>query len=366
MPVPKRTLGALGALGVVLLAFRAALPGLVTDAVNQRLSENPEYDGRIEGVDISLLRGAYTIEGMVLTKRGASIPMPFMEADRIDLSVQWKALMKGQIVAEIEWSGLRVNFVNGPTADQQQDGAGVDWRAQVEELVPIDINRLAVYDGEVHFSDFSTQPNVDIFVDLLQVEVLNLTNNDRRAGGRVATLEATGRPMQVGSVTVRATVDPYAEEPTFDMDMELLGLELTRVNSFISAYGSADVEGGTMEMYAEVAGADGRLVGYVKPMLKDVRFLDIPAEIRRDGDGPFRIVWEAIVGGANGLLTNDATGRFAAKVEFAGGVDAPRVAAWPAVFSLLRNAFVAAMFQGLDNEISPVDVPATRVRERTQ
>lgn len=360
----KPLLIGLGVIGALLLGLRAALPTLVTDAVNTKLAENPEYDGHIDGVDIALYRGAYVIRGMVLTKRDADIPVPFIEVDRIDLSVQWKALLRGQVVAEIEYYRPRVNFVNGPTPAQQQAGAGVDWREQVERLVPFEINRLAVYDGEVHYADFSTRPAVDIFVDQLQVEVLNLTNTDGLPGGRVASIEATARPMQLGSLTVRGTVDPYADEPSFDVDMELVGLELTRVNSFIAGYGKADVESGTMEVFAELAGEEGRLVGYVKPMLTGVRVFDLSSEVRRDKDGPLRIVWEALVGAANGLLTNDETGRFAVKVEFSGAVGAPRVATWPAVLSVLRNAFVVAMFHGLDNEIIPKDTAAGGERDR--
>ncbi len=159
--------------------------------------------------------------------------------------------------------------------------------------------------------------------------------------------------MQLGRVPVHATVDPYADEPTFDMDVELVGLELTRVNGFMSAYGKVDV-------------GNGKIVGNVKPMLKDVRLLYIPAEIRRDKDGPFRIAWEAPAGGAEGRLTNDGTGQLAIKVKFAGALQGPQVGTWPAVLSILRNAFVQAMFRGLDNEISPEDSPGAEGREQAE
>lgn len=350
--ISRTTLIILGTIVALLVGFRIALPTILTSAVNRQLATNPEYEGRIRGVNIALFRGAYVINDLELIKRGSNIPVTFLAIDEIDLSVQWAALLRGQVVAEVELYHPVLNFVNGPTDAQKQAGGGVDWRVQMKQLVPLEISRFAVYGGEVHYADFSTTPTVDVFADLLEVEATNLTNTENRTGTMVAQVEASCRPMKIGSLTANVSLDPYADQPTFDLNAKLLGLDLTRVNSFISAYGKVDIERGTLEVFTEVAAREGRLVGYVKPMLSGVRVLDLRKEIERDREGPLRIAWEVLVGGAKGLLTNDESGRMAVKVEFDGPIGGPQVATWEAVLSTLKNAFIEAMARGLDEEIS--------------
>src|SRR6186997_732514 len=72
---------------VVLLALRIALTPMLVRFVNQKLDEIPGYQGRIEDVDLHLLRGAYRIEGIVLEKTSGKVPVPFFKARSVDLSV---------------------------------------------------------------------------------------------------------------------------------------------------------------------------------------------------------------------------------------------------------------------------------------
>jgi hypothetical protein len=341
---------------LLLVAVRVSLPWIVKTYVNKVLSENPEYDGHVSDVDIALIRGAYAIDGITITKRGGTAPIPFLDIDRIDLSVQWKALFKGSIVAEIEVLRPRVNFVNGPSKEDKQAGGGVDWREQVKKLVPLDINRFAVLDGEVHFADFSSSPKVDIYLKDLQVEALNLTNSEDLAGSLVATVTASGRPMGLGVFALNASLDPYATLPTFDLNASIKQLPLPALNSFISAYGKFDVEKGTMEIYTELAAEQGRFTGYVKPVLTDVQVVSLKKEIERDHEGPLRIAWETLVGAGRGLLENDKKDQIAAKIPLSGSVAKPEVDAWSTIGSTLRNAFIQALFRGLDGQVDMSDV----------
>src|SRR5688500_17016418 len=47
---------------VLLVIGRAMLPWAVRSYVNRTIDQNPLYDGKIGDIDISLWRGAYTIE----------------------------------------------------------------------------------------------------------------------------------------------------------------------------------------------------------------------------------------------------------------------------------------------------------------
>lgn len=74
----------LAGLFVVLIVIRALLPYIVTSCVNKTLSNIPGYQGHIDDVDISLIRGAYVIENVRLEKISANIPVPLFSAEHSD------------------------------------------------------------------------------------------------------------------------------------------------------------------------------------------------------------------------------------------------------------------------------------------
>ena len=95
--------------GVVLLlvAGRIALPYIVEDYANEKLAALDSYDGHVGDIDMHLWRGAYSIDDIVIVKTGAKRPVPFFSSRRVDLSVEWRSLLKGSVVAEAKFDGPR-------------------------------------------------------------------------------------------------------------------------------------------------------------------------------------------------------------------------------------------------------------------
>src|SRR4051812_17982014 len=69
----------------LLVAARLALPYVVEDYVNRKLAALDSYEGHIGDVDIHLWRGAYSIDDIVIAKKGAKRPVNFFEARRANL-----------------------------------------------------------------------------------------------------------------------------------------------------------------------------------------------------------------------------------------------------------------------------------------
>jgi uncharacterized protein involved in outer membrane biogenesis len=111
-----RTLGfVLLGLIIVLGIGRLLMPWAVRDYVNRTLDGNPLYSGTIGNVDISLWRGAYTIDDVRLNKTTGAVPVPFFSAKRVDFAVQWSALFHGKIVGQITMAEPEINFVDAST-----------------------------------------------------------------------------------------------------------------------------------------------------------------------------------------------------------------------------------------------------------
>jgi len=303
----KRTrivLGVVGVLVVLLIGVRLALPWIVLRVVNQKLAANTDYPGHVEDVDIALIRGAYTLKNLKIQKAGGKAPVPFVDIPVMDLSVEWRALLRKSFVAKVEMDHPVINFVYGKSDAEKQAGTGTDWREELKQLVPLRIDRLDVVDGEIHYADFTSSPPIDVYVDQVNGAAQNLTNSTSLSGSLVATVDGTAHTKGDGQIELHALGDPYADLPTFDLDFQLKNMDLVAINDLFKGYGKFDVESGRMDFFSEIAGQNGQIHGYAKPLFYHIKVFDVKKELAKDQDGPVQVAWEAAVGLAKDLVSN--------------------------------------------------------------
>lgn len=151
MRVRSRYLIVLVAMIVIAIAARLALPFYVKDYVNSRLAALDAYTGHVDGVHIALWHGAYRIDGLRIVKRDNQKETPFFSSDYVDLSVEWRSLFKGQLVAEGKFQSPNLNLVRADTEQQSELGKEVNWADRLEDLFPFRFNTVEVSDGTVTF-----------------------------------------------------------------------------------------------------------------------------------------------------------------------------------------------------------------------
>jgi len=337
----------------VLIAIRAALPSVIRHLVNNKLDSIPEYRGSIGDVDLSLYRGAYRIEDIALEKSDGDSSVPFFSADRVEFSVEWKALMRRSLVGEAELINPRLNFVVAHTEKESQTGIDSSWEERSKELFPLDINRFSIRGGVIRFRDLSRSPKVDIRLDGIEALAQGLTTRPSGDKDLPATLHATGKAMGRAEVRLDLNLDPLARQPTFDMDGELKNLDISLLNDFLKAYAGLDAEGGTFSLFTEIAASEGRFKGYAKPMVKDLKVFS-PGD--KDEGGLLESAWEALVAGVGAVLENPEEKRVATQIPLSGSLENPEAGIWPTVGQLLRNAFIAALQPSLTHAIRFKDV----------
>jgi hypothetical protein len=331
-----------------LISLRAALPYIVKSYVNKTLAGIPGHRGHVEDIDMSLWRGAYVIQDLIIEKVAGNIPVPFISAKTIDLSVEWSALLHGSLVGEIEFINPKISFVQGPTEKESQNGKDANFIETVKKLFPVKINRFDVQNGEVHFRNFHTDPKVDIHLDSLFLHAKNLTNSERLSKVLPASIDAKGKAMHTGKFKGHLDIDPYEQKPTFNLDIQLEQVELTTLNSFFDGYASVDVESGVFEMYAEVAAADGKFTGYVKPLFKNMRILDL----KKDAKKPLKLLWQAVVAAVAELFTNHSTDQLGTKIPLSGSFDSPNADILSTIGGILKNAFIKALLPGIEGTVT--------------
>jgi hypothetical protein len=331
----------------LLIAARVALPYFVLRYVNQKIDEMPDYGGHIDDVDIHLWRGAYTVQGIDIVKTDGDVPVPFFSAPSVDLSVEWRALFQGSLVAKILFDRPVINFVAGPTEETSQVGVDKPWLGVIKDLFPLDINRFEVLDGAVHYRDFHSKPKIDLSVDRIHMIGTNLTNSSKLSKTLIANIEMTARAFDSGRLGAKVRLDPRPDKATFDLAATLEPIPLKTLNEFTEAYAHFDFEKGTFALATELAAKDGHIEGYIKPIFDGIVIVDLAEDIKN----PLKLAWEGMVAGVTRLLRNQPKNRFATKIPISGEFDAPRAAVLPTLGNLFRNEFVRAYQGNLDGTI---------------
>ena len=330
----------------IAVALRVAAPFLVERYVNRTLSNLEDYSGHVASVDLAIWRGNYSLERLRIHKLEKGIPHPFVSVPRVNISIQWGALLRGELVAEIQALEPRLVFIDAESEERSQTGLGPNWSDKLKALAPFRFNKITVEDGRLEFRNAESEPPVELFVDGIEVLAENLTNVRRRESDVFATVAAHGLVMGETAISVNARFDPIIDPPEIEVDAELEAMPLSELNPLLNSYANVDAEAGIFSAYVEIATADGHFEGYVKPLLEGADFVRM-----EEDDNIFRKAWEGLVALTAELFENQPKDRFATRIPLSGELDAVNVEIVPAIFSILRNAFVQALGAGISGTV---------------
>lgn len=349
-PAYRRTL--IGVLVVIalLVAARLALPYVVKDYLNRKMDRMGDYHGHIADIDIHLWRGAYSLDHLRIDKVDGKLPVPFFAADTTDIALSWRALTHGTVRGRVEFDRASLNFVDGQDKGASQSGKGVDWRRQLEMLLPIRLDEVRVRNSEVTFHNFVSHPKVDMKMTDVDATVVNLTNADRSQGRRVADLDATAKVLGEAPLMAKASFDPLERKmANFVFTLRVSEIQLQRLNDLARAYAKLDFAGGHGTFVMQLEARDGALEGYAKPLLHDVQIFSWKQDVEEADKNPLRIAWEALAQGITSLFKNQEKDQFATRVPISGRIDDKNLGTWAAIVGVLRNAFVKAYTPQLEH-----------------
>ncbi|SHI46418.1 DUF748 domain-containing protein [Pseudozobellia thermophila] len=338
-------------LGITLLiVLRLMLPFMVKNYVNGVLAELPGYHGHVADIDISLLRGAYVIHGLYLNKVDAGSEVPFLDLEKTDISIEWKALFNGKVVSEIVMTRPRFIYV---FEDHQNDSAAdpdiADWTKALTDLVPIAINNLSITDGKAAFVQLNADPNIDLHLNKIELRATNLRNVVRTEEELPSQIRATAVSIGQGRFNLEGKMDLVRQVPDMDVSFSLEEASATALNDFTRHYAGIDFVGGRLNVFGEMAIANDYLTGYIKPLLQDLKLVD------PEQDRFLNILWEGFVGFFKFIVKNKGNNTVATKVPLKGDVSQVESEVWPTIWNLFKNGWIKAFRGVVDNDIDYKD-----------
>jgi hypothetical protein len=337
------------ALVVVLLAARLYLPTYLKDYVNEKLNAMPGYRGSVADIDVALIRGAYLIKGLEMYKIDKGIPVPFVKIAVGDISLQWGALFKGEIVSDIHLTRPEINFAVSKSGATSQTGTETNWNPLIDQLVPIDINLVEITNGKVTYQDFSAAPAINIYIHNLDGQVTNLRNVDDKSAALPSNLKIYGTSLGDGKLNINGRLNTLTPNyPDMDIDTKLEGAKLVAFNDFTRNCCALDFKKGRIDLYSELVIKKGQISGYLKPLVHDLSVDRIPQD-----SNPLEVAWASIASVLLEVFENQPNDQFATKVPLSGSLDkGVQTSIWPTIGGIFRNAFVEAFKKGTDNEVN--------------
>ena len=251
---------------------------------------------------------------------------------------------------EVKLDGLHADFVHTPrTAAAEQVvrkkvGRAAEQASNAPDML-LRIDRAYASGANVGYVNKAANPPYRVFISQADLALENLSNHFTE-GTALAVL--TGKFMGSGATAVRATFRPETSGPDFDIDVRIDDTQLRVMNDLLRAYGKFDVTGGWFSFYSQLRVKDRQIVGYVKPLFRDMDVYDA----RQDRDKSlFRKLYEGVVGGVAKLLENTPRDEVATKTTVSGRIDNPRTSTAETIVRLIQNAFFQAILPGFDREL---------------
>jgi hypothetical protein len=142
----------------------------------------------------------------------------------------------------------------------------------------------------------------------------------------------------------------FAREPTFDLALELRGLDVRELKDFTRAYAKVDLEKGTAAFFTELRARNGEIHGYFKPILHNVQVLDTSGEDKHDPW--YQKAWEGTVEALKDVFENhEHHDQVATRAPISGRFDQPGVGILTTVVEVVVNAFIQALTPSLEHTL---------------
>lgn len=341
------------ALLALIIAARLLAPTVIEWYLNNKvLDDMGDYTGHVADVDIALLRGAYRLEEIVIHKQSGDPKKPFFYLPRGDISLSWKSLLSGKLSADVRLIRPQLNILDAESEEDRQTGEGGDWRAAVDQALPMTLNRLVVEQGEVNFQNLESDPKVDLSADNVELTLANLTNVKDEKGERIATAHLSARLFEQSTLMAEARFDPF-DYNDFDFATEAKDIRLTRINDFSKAYGNIDFASGHGDIFVELKAQDKKLNGYIKPLFEDVQILNWRQDVENQSDNPLEVLWEGVAEFVESIFTNRETEKLATQIDIEGDLNDTEIDSWGATWNVVKNAFVDAL-DAQFNQLTPL------------
>jgi hypothetical protein len=259
-------------------------------------------------------------------------------------------------LTDVLFENLHVDYVTSKAtkAIEEKHGKQVVAVAKKVRNAPellLQVDALRLTNSQIGFVNEAAKPPYRLFMSGVNLKLENLSNHANQGSSK---FHARGVFMGSGATEVWGGFRSTARPADFDVHLKLDDAKLPGLNRFLMANAGVDVAEGLFSVYTEITVKDGKVSGYLKPLLKDLKIYDK----QKDKDKPFlkRVEMHALQFLAY-VFKNRSTQKVATVIRISGSTSDPKASEWEAIGKLIGNGFSQAVLPGFLDKSKAVDPP---------
>lgn len=336
----------------VLIAIRIILPTTIKIGLNNYLKDfSPSLRAHVADVDLAILRGVYTIEG--ITAEIKKKDKKFIEIGSAQAQLAWRDLFKGNLVAVVTVNELDFTYSNDvlPAVKEHMKSMKKDEK---KEGPSVRIGRFDLKNSTVRTSLFPALTREQgVVLTKLEARVTNLTPTKDNPK---TPFSMQGLLLGSGEVKTEGEANLLGETPEWTIDNEVKNFDLTSLNRFLKKNVPLTFTKGKLDLYAEAASRGDAIRGYVKPF---VRNLDV-MRTEENFVGAKHWLVEIVTALGNVVMKADQT--TATRVPFV-FVETFRPEGGQAISKAFEHGFQQELTRGVENIIGLEETQTKQAQE---
>ena len=243
--------------------------------------------------------------------------------------------------------------MQGRTEADSQLGEGENWRARLEELFPFRFNTIEVHDGTVRFLAPGIHTKTPSRRATSRQHLPISPTCWKRGKETFADFRVTASVLDGAPATVAGSVNAFAAQPTFDVNLEVKKVELPQVESLAARIHQGRCRSRQVRALHGARGGRRKIHRLCEAQsCRTWTSIDLAKPSRARSNASGKDFW---IFAANVLENQDAD-QVAARIPFSGTIKNPKTSLFATIASVMRNAFVSAFARSLEGSITLRDV----------
>ena len=261
---------------------------------------------------------------------------------------------------EVLFENLQVDYITSQATKAIEKAHGkqalkVAKRVQNATKLLLQIDSLKLTNSQIGFVNQGGQPPYRLFISGADLQLENVSNHS--ALGR-STFLGHGEFLGSGNTTISGGFLSTAKAADFDLHLQMKDAQLPALNPFLLSYAGVDVAEGRFSVFSEITVKNGRIEGYIKPLLNKLKIYDREKDKgKRFGK---RVEMRALQFLAF-VFKNHTSQEVAAVVRISGPTAAPDANEWEVIRRLIANGFASAVLPGFLDRSKHGDSPKPEV-----
>lgn len=318
---------------LILGTIRLLLPIAALAVVNYALRNKIEdYVGRVDDLDLAILRGAVEFKDLHLEKRDKPEAL-IANIESLKFNFSWQDLWDKKAIAEIYVEKVEVVLteIPKPKPPKPEDLTFKEIRKILAESQwASEINKFEVRNSAVKF--VVPEAKAPLWVSNINVDIYNLHLSPDKEW-QLADFTVKGLLQGQGEVNLSGKLQPLALPPMADVNFTLVDFNLKTLNGLLLKLLPMDITRGKLSAYIEAATEKGSSNGYAKIFFDEIDVIASPQKFKSGRH--FLIEAGAALG--NWILKNDKEKSLAINLPFKIKHDSVAVNTSEAFWSTIKN-----------------------------